>query len=227
MFQCTFFFNKSVFNALGISTIIKIALLCTSTILKIYCNASLETEYSWKTNHAAKKWMPCWSLYVTMPGFIAVYRIASKSARHDGCRCCSDFTQHPLRADHAHWDRPIRAILHICECWIFYLSTSSKESTIAWPQITEGHQTPPFFKFPDPDTLGATAAFPMLTQNKWVLRLCLKASTDGEDLMVCGNWFQRAGLKTLNDPSPVRLLLLGMIKRVCPGLHVNVWHCNL
>ncbi len=38
--------------------------------------------------------------------FIVEYRIASKSARHDGYqwRLNSDFTQNSLRADLAHWD---------------------------------------------------------------------------------------------------------------------------
>ena len=44
----------------------------------------------------------------------------------------------------------------------------------------------------------------------------LKASTVGEDLMVCGNWFQKVGLNTLNNPSPICLLLFGMVRRVMP-----------
>ena len=38
--------------------------------------------------------------------YCSAYFIASKSAHHDDC-CCSldsDFTQNPLRTEHAHWD---------------------------------------------------------------------------------------------------------------------------
>ena len=36
--------------------------------------------------------------------------------------------------------------------------------------------------------------------------------------MVFGNEFQRVGPKTLNDPSPIRMLLLGMDRRVTSRL---------
>ena len=46
----------------------------------------------------------------------------------------------------------------------------------------------------------------------------MKAKTVGEDLMVCGNLFQRVGPKTLNDPSPIGLLLFGMERPVTSWL---------
>ena len=46
----------------------------------------------------------------------------------------------------------------------------------------------------------------------------MKAETVGEDLRVSGNVFQRVAPKTLNDPSPVRLLLFGMERRVTSRL---------
>ena len=36
--------------------------------------------------------------------------------------------------------------------------------------------------------------------------------------MVCGNMFQRVGPETLNDPSPIRMLLFGMEIRVTSRL---------
>ena len=42
----------------------------------------------------------------------------------------------------------------------------------------------------------------------------LKATTVVEEFMVCGNWFQRVVSNTPNDPSPIRLLLFGMARRV-------------
>ncbi len=47
-----------------------------------------------------------------MPGFIVVYLIISKLARNDGCRCRldSNFTQNPLRAEHAHLGHAYRLL---------------------------------------------------------------------------------------------------------------------
>ena len=53
----------------------------------------------------------------------------------------------------------------------------------------------------------------------------MKAETVGEDLRVRGNVFQRVGPKTLNDPSPICLLLLvgisGFVNRKGRGGDVN------
>ncbi len=60
------------------------------------CILGNRVQFKMKTK--LPRWTPCCSLHVTLPGFYSCVCIASKSACHDGYRCCLalDFTQIPF-----------------------------------------------------------------------------------------------------------------------------------